>query len=84
MEKCHANGIKLLREDLRFLRICLAKLPRTSKLPVIRRYLDIWATRVAGSSSDVAKDNHGRFAANSWLREYTSAYIHAGGYGQED
>lgn len=70
-EFCQANNIKLLRDDLKYIRRILEQLPRDHKAGVLKQYADRWLEGMASEPNDSLKQNIGRRNANAWLREYS-------------
>jgi hypothetical protein len=64
------QGIKLLKDDLKFIEKCLQKIPENFHRKVMRDYLRHWNGDVAIERKNSIQDNLGRFRANSYLRDF--------------
>lgn len=64
-----AQGVELLREDVEFL---FRRLPKgtVARNAAIRQYIAQWMQAMDAEPLAQKKINRGRFAANSWLREF--------------
>lgn len=69
-EHFRAEGVNVLPDDLLFLRCCLPiKVgPRNTALD---HYVSLWLEAMEREPVGHKKENAGRFAANTWLREST-------------
>lgn len=65
------KGIKLLRDDVNFIKESLNKIPYSNRRTVLERYANTWMTAMESCDNVIRKMNAGRFAANTELREYT-------------
>jgi hypothetical protein len=63
------RGIHLLKDDFNYLRERLSRLPAHEKNKVLVEYIDVWCKEMADCDSFILKQNHGRCAANQWIRE---------------
>ncbi len=63
-EYCDKNGIKLLREDLKYLRKMTEHLTEDVRKRVLKRYADIWLSTIRESENASHASNLGRKAAN--------------------
>ena len=68
-EYCAQNNIKLLPDDLKFIRKCLGRIPKGSQAAITRRYVEIWCVGMFKCDNVIKSDNSGRRAANIYLRE---------------
>jgi hypothetical protein len=66
---CKDNGIDLLREDIIFLRIILAKCPTGAHDVILNGYLKKWRLGEAKAINDIQRSSSGRREANTWIRE---------------
>ena len=62
-------GIKLMREDIKFIRNLVLGMSRERRREVLTEYAEIWCKVRDETERSVAAQNSGRFAANVWLRE---------------
>ena len=69
-EFCLANNIKLLKDDLKYIRRILEQLPKDHRAAILKQYADRWLEAMANEPNESLKNNKGRKAANEWLREY--------------
>lgn len=69
-EFCAAQNIKLLRDDITFIKRCIKTIPKAHHKAVVRRYCEIWAnaTDKCERLIEASKNNSGRVMANNWLR----------------
>lgn len=70
-EYCKANNIKLLYDDLKFIRFHIGQLPQSQKKAVLKRYTVYWLTAMANEPIEALKQTMGRRAANKYLLELT-------------
>lgn len=69
LKYCESKGLELLPDDISFLKL-KTKYMRESKIrPVLSKYVIIWIDEMAKERIEHRKQNVGRFAANSWLRD---------------
>ena len=68
-EYCESRGLDILRDDLKFIRVCLRMMPKNYRKSLLLLYVDKWLLGTAGEENVHLKQNSGRLAANSWLRE---------------
>lgn len=66
---CSKHGIHLLRDDIKFIRKCLNKIPKSNKRAAMLEYITQWHEGM----QDTANQNKGRYAANQWLLQQTLA-----------
>ncbi len=64
------NGIHLLKDDIVFIKACLAKMPYNRRKAILSRYAEEWLKGIGSSDIVYKKQNIGRRAANNFLREY--------------
>ena len=78
---CATQGVYLLRDDCIFL---LARLPFPvgARVRILRRYVNQWRAEAEQEPIAHKKQNAGRFAANSWLRQKRDEKIAATGHQQ--
>lgn len=74
-EYCTANNIKLLRDDLRYIRKILEQWPASQKKAILRRYTVVWLTAMNSEPEELLKQNSGRKSANLWLAGYKGEFI---------
>ena len=55
------QGLKLLKDDLRFIMHSIAKIPADKQRQALRGYVSIWKQH--------SDQNKGRYAANAFLRD---------------
>lgn len=67
---CEQRGIELLREDMRFVRDILSRIPKSTHKSILRRYTCEWLGAFNKCDDILRKQNEGRREANTWLREY--------------
>lgn len=77
-EYCKANDIKLLRDDLKFIRDILQQWPPSQKMAILRRYSVVWLTAMHSEPNPILKQNSGRKAANLWLAGYNGEFMSSG------
>lgn len=65
--RCQQEGMKLLKDDKRFLENGLRNMPANRRISILRRYREIWLAEL-GEEKDASKQNVARFKANSYLR----------------
>ena len=68
---CQSLGIKLLKDDIIFIKSQLAIIPHAKHRDALSRYANTWMTAMESCDKVIRKMNAGRFAANTELREYT-------------
>lgn len=66
---CESLGIKLLRDDIRYIKHQLLQIPQQLHKPTLKKYADIYLEGIASCDSVIRKQNAGRFLANSYLRD---------------
>jgi hypothetical protein len=64
---CSEHHIKILRDDLRFIRDCLNKIPPKAHRSVLRHYCEEWLVGMDDWVNGVQNQNNGRRRANKWL-----------------
>jgi len=69
------EGVKLLKDDIAFIKRQLNKIPKTQQTAVMRRYIEIWVNVLHNSENAVKAQNEGRRKANIWIREQAGNYI---------
>lgn len=62
------SGIHLLRDDMLFIERCLNNIPTERHRLVMRDYLAIWNTTIAGKENDASSVLNPRYEANTYLR----------------
>lgn len=65
------NNIKLLKDDIAWLRVQLNKLPKAEIKAVMKRYIEIWVHVAISCEDPLKRDNEGRRAANTYILELT-------------
>lgn len=68
------GGLPLLREDRLFINARLHKLPAAMADEVMKDYRAVWIDAALQADNLASRDNAGRRAANTWLREFVSGY----------
>lgn len=63
-------GIELLRDDIRFIKSQLLRIPEQLRRGVLEEYCEVWITASRLCDNPIKRDNIGRRAANIWLREH--------------
>ena len=63
------KGIDLMREDIKFLKAKLLKIPTYQKRSFLEKYVEEWLQGMQETNIIYQKQNHGRRRGNSWLRE---------------
>jgi len=66
---CSAKNIHLLRDDIKFIRECINKMPYNERKAIMRGYIANWLQGYSYEENALHKENAGRRMANSWLRE---------------
>ena len=74
-EFCITNGIKLLRDDIHYLRKHLANLPDEPRKRVLRLYADEWLSGMNEGLNVLLKQNMGRRRANLALVEIINSIM---------
>jgi hypothetical protein len=64
------KGIELLRDDVKFIKAALAKVPYNSRRSVLERFSEQWLLGMAKCDIVYRRQNLGRRRANIWLREF--------------
>lgn len=68
IEALNFRGIEVTPDDLAFLRHRLPLTP-DKRDALLGQYIEIWQRAMQGECAPHRKQNKGRFAANTWLRE---------------
>jgi len=68
-------GVKLLYEDVAFIRKCLSRINSTNRADIMRNYIQIWLTAMNECKSAAKQQNAGRRAANNFLLDKCGAII---------
>ena len=68
---CEANGIELMREDLRFIERALCKMPQQLHSEALRGYIASWRRTMAKENSELVGVNSARREANKFLLFFT-------------
>lgn len=66
---CERNGVKLLRDDMKYIETQLIKVPENAQRKVMNEYLKKWQEGIAKSKNSLLGQNFGRRMANLWLRD---------------
>jgi len=66
-DHCIAQGIELLRDDVKFIKRCLAVHERKHHKALLTQYATAWLTGMAEEPSSIKKQGAGRHAANNLL-----------------
>ena len=61
------NGIHLLKDDIVFIKACLAKMPSKSHKTILSRYAEEWLQGMRETDIVYRRQNLGRRKANLWL-----------------
>ena len=72
MQSAERKGLKLMKDDLTFIKKHLPYLPYNLRKSVLRRYLEIWHQTMAECESELLGMNLGRRSANIYLLEQTN------------
>lgn len=67
IEYCESKNIHLLRDDIRFIRFVLKKLPADRHKSIMRRYCDEWCKGMDECENAIQKENQGRNRANKYI-----------------
>lgn len=67
----NAKGLKVLREDLTFIRKRLPNVPHKLHRAILRNYVEQWLSGMAKCTDALRTQNAGRSAANEYLLEVT-------------
>jgi len=65
-----SEGLELLWDDEKWLEQTCAGVPKPDLEITLKRYIEIWLTSMIEEPMDHKKQNAGRFAANTFLREF--------------
>ena len=73
-QACKQKGLDLLRDDEEFISKCVHTLAMYNKdiHGILNRYVRLWLSAYAKESIDHKKDNQGRYAANTYIRELSA------------
>jgi hypothetical protein len=63
------RGLAVIRDDRLFIEACIAGKTHDEIIELLSQYRSHWLEAVTAERSTHCKDNAGRFAANTWLRE---------------
>lgn len=63
------KGIHLLKDDIEFIKRMLNLIPYNERRATLQRYSEIWLSGIVNCDIVYRKQNAGRFAANTYLRE---------------
>ncbi len=64
-----SKGIKILKDDLRFIEDQLSKIPQKAHKEILRNYTKIWLHEVKNNENALQSQNLARRIANKYLRE---------------
>lgn len=64
---CQEQGIRLLKDDIRFIRQMTSKLPPAERRAVLKRYCSEWLLGCQETEISYQRENKGRYRANFWL-----------------
>lgn len=67
IEFAELKGLKMLKDDIRFVRKQLYRIPKPQKRIVMIRYIEEWQKGMVSEIIEHKKQNKGRFRANQWL-----------------
>lgn len=62
------NGIKLLKDDMKFIEKCLSNVPPEFHRKLMRDYFNLWNTKVALKNNGESSAINPRYEANVYLR----------------
>lgn len=65
-----AQGVELLRDDQLHVSNLTKGLQTATLRNIVFEYLKVWKTHMDMEGTEHRKQNKGRFAANTWIREY--------------
>ena len=74
MQAAERKGIKLMKDDLTFIKKHLPSLPYNLRKSILRRYIEIWHQTMAECESEILGMNLGRRSANMYLLEQTNGF----------
>jgi len=63
-----SQGIKLLRDDMRFIEDCLGNVPPEFHRKLMKDYFVLWNTKIALKEKGVLNNVNPRYEANIYLR----------------
>lgn len=63
------KGINLHKDDIAFIKRYIGFIPYQDRRKILEKYADEWLKGMAQTDIVYAKQNIGRFRANTWLRE---------------
>lgn len=69
---CQRIGLKLLKDDMKFLEKILSHVPYNEHKRLLTQYSVIWCDAMAECKKPLSAMNLGRKAANIYLREYVN------------
>ncbi len=73
VEFAESKGIQLLKDDLVWIKELTKHVPIEQKRTILRRYIDEWCVAMAECERVIKRQNEGRKAANTYLREIINA-----------
>jgi len=74
-EYAEQRGMKLMREDIRFIQRLIFGMEKDHRREVLTEYANIWVTTRDATERSVAAQNAARFASNTYLRGIASGEI---------
>lgn len=63
------KGVRLLADDVRWLRSVALKIPKSQRKRVLQRYVETWCQCMDECDNELKSMNLGRSAANNYIRE---------------
>lgn len=73
LEYCEQQDIKVLRDDLKFIRASINCFKYEARKTILRSYCEEWLLGIKLEPIEAIKQTSGRRRANLWLREYVES-----------
>lgn len=61
------KGLHLLKDDIKFIRARLHKVPQNARKSIMLRYIEIWLSTMRREPNVILRENMGRREANKYL-----------------
>lgn len=68
-DHCTSLGIELLKEDYKYIRTMLERVPQNERKAIVGTYIEMWLMGIGSSINELEQQNLGRRRANNWLRK---------------
>ena len=68
-DHCTSLGIELLREDYKYIRTMLERVPQDKRKAIVGTYIEMWLRGIGSTINELEQQNLGRRMANNWLRK---------------